>query len=132
MKAARNLLIGILLGAVIGWFLGFLRLPYIEKNPSFLMGFIACVGLVLLVLALLFAWKKHAFLLRLIGGGPVQQDSKTAIRTYAIIWILVAVFIVAGALLSSFLIHRQSRFFKTQLQKQNNKIQEQAELIESV
>ncbi|MBA3649229.1 MAG: pentapeptide repeat-containing protein [Chitinophagales bacterium] len=132
MKPARNLLIGMILGAVMGWFLGFLRLPYVEVNPSFLMGFTACVALVLLVLTLLFAWKKHSFLLRLIGGQPVQQDPKTASRTYAIIWIVVASFIVAGGSISSFLIYRQSKLFKTQILKQNKKIQEQSELIESV
>lgn len=132
MKATRNLLIGIILGAMIGWFLGFLRLPYIEKISSFQLGFIACVVLVLLVLALLFAMKKHSFLLRLIGGEPVQQDSQTATRTYRVIWILVAAFIIAGGLLSSILIQRQSRFIKSQLQKQNSKIQQQSELMSSL
>lgn len=131
MKATRNVLI-ILLAGVIGWFLGFLRLPYVEKNLSFLMGFIACVAVVLLLPALWFTWKKHADVLRLIGRDTVQQHSKSVTRTYAIIWILVAAFIVAGGLLSSFLIHRQSTFFKAQLQQQNTKIQEQSELIESV
>ena len=132
MKAIRNLLIGIILGAVIGWFLGFLRLPYIEKIPSFLWGFIACILLVLLVLALLFVLKKHSSLLRLISGEPVQQNSKTATKTYRIIWIFVAAFIMVGGLLSSILIQQQSKFIKSQLQKQNNKIQQQSELMESV
>src|SRR5262245_38279086 len=133
MKAIRNLLLGAILGALIGWFLGFLRLPYIEKISSFLLGFIACVILFLLVLALLLAWKKHASLLRLVGEEPVQQDSKkTATRSYLIIWILVVAFIIAGGLLSSILIQRQSKFIKSQLQKQNNKIQQQSELMGSV
>lgn len=131
MKVTGNFLIGVILGAVIGWALGFLRLPYIEKNSSFLLGFIACVALILLVLALLFAWKKHSTLLRLIGREPMQQNSKIATRTYAIIWILFAAFIAGSGLLSSFLIQRQSQYFKIQLQKQNNKIQHLSELTES-
>lgn len=132
MKATIILLIGLVLGAVIGWFLGFLQMPYVEKIPSFLMGFIACALIVLLILALLFVRKKRSSLLRVIGGASVQQDSKTPIRTSANIWILSSAFIVAGILLSSFLMHRQSKVFKAQLQKQDSKIQEQSELIESV
>ena len=99
MKAVENLLIGLLLGALIGWFFGFLRLPYIEKIHSFVLGFIACILLLLFVFALLYAWKKHSSLLRMISASPADKDSKTAIRTYTIIGILIAALIVAGGLL---------------------------------
>jgi len=131
MKTIRTLLIGLILGSLIGWFLGFLRLPYIEKIPSFLLGFIACALFVLTILALLFAGKKHFSLVRLLGGESVQHNSKTGIRSYIGIWIIVGALIMTGALLSSFLIYRQSQLIKTQLQQQNNKIQQQSELIES-
>jgi uncharacterized protein YjbI with pentapeptide repeats len=131
MKATRNVLIGLLLGAAIGWFLGFLRLPGIEKFPSFILGFIACMLLLLLVLTVLIAWNKHTYLLRMIGKTAATKDSNTVTRTYSILWILVAVFIVCGGLLSSFLIYQQGRFFKTQLQNQNRKISELSVLIES-
>ncbi len=131
MKAAGNLLIGILLGGVIGWFLGFLRLPDIEKFPSFILGFIACLLLVLLALTFLFIRLKHVDLLRLLGKSAANADTTKATKTYHFIWILAAVFIVAGSLLSSFLIYRQGNYFKAQMQQQNRKIKEQSVLIES-
>jgi ABC-type dipeptide/oligopeptide/nickel transport system permease subunit len=94
MKATIYLLTGLILGAVIGWFMGFLRLPYIETKPSFFMGFFACVAFLLLVLALLFALKKRAFFLPPIGKVPANADSKNARHNYSIIWILVAAFII--------------------------------------
>lgn len=132
MKAIRNLLIGVILGAVIGWALGFLRFPYIEKNSSFLLGFIACLAFVSLGLIVLFVWKKNSLLVRLISKAPATQNSNNATRTYAVIWILVSVFIVFGGLISSFLIYKQNELFKIQTQHQNERIQEQSELIESV
>jgi uncharacterized protein YjbI with pentapeptide repeats len=132
MKAIRYLLIGIILGAVIGWALGFLRFPYIEKNSSFLVGFIACLAFVSLGLILLFIWKKNSLLVRLISKTPTTQTLNNAIRIYAVIWILVSAFIVFGGLISSFLIYKQNELFETRTQDQNKRIQEQSELIESV
>ncbi len=132
MKAARNLLIGIITGAVIGWALGFLRFPYVEKNLSFLLGFIACLAFVSLVLIMMFIWNKNAHLVRLIGKNPAVQNSNNASLTYTVIWILVAAFIVFGGLLSSFLIYRQNELLETRTQWQNQRIQEQSELIESI
>ncbi|MEP7127924.1 MAG: pentapeptide repeat-containing protein [Chitinophagales bacterium] len=132
MKAIIKLLIGIILGFAIGWFLGFLRLPYIEMNHSFLLGFIACVVIVLLIFLLLIAWNNNSTLHRLIGKTPANDVPKTVTRTYRIIRILIASIIVAGGLLSSFLIYKQSNYFKTQMQNQDRKIQEQSALIESI
>lgn len=131
MKAIIKLFSGIILGTLLGWFLGFLRLPYIEKNYSFLLGFIACIVLLLLVFLLLATWKKHTALLMLLRKNQIDGDIQTTTRTYAIIWILVAVFIVGGGLLSSFLIFQQGRYLKTQLENQDRKLSEQLALIES-
>ena len=38
MKGKRFLLLGLVLGGVIGWALGYLRFPYLEKSGSFLVG----------------------------------------------------------------------------------------------
>src|SRR6266446_7653368 len=132
MKATRNLLIGVILGAVIGWALGFLRFPYIEKNSSFLLGFIACLAFVSLTLILLFIWKKNSLLVRMISKTPTTQNSNNPSRTYAVIWILVSAFIVFGGLISSFMIYKQNELLKGKTQDQNKRIREQSELIESV
>ncbi|MCY7409724.1 MAG: pentapeptide repeat-containing protein [Chitinophagales bacterium] len=131
MKAARNLFIGLILGAVIGWVLGFLRFPYLEKNQSFLLGFIACIVFILLLLILLFIWNKNAYLVKLIGKNSAAQNSNNAARTYLVIWILVAAFIIIGGLISSFLIFKQNELFEANTQYQNQRIKEQTELIES-
>jgi len=131
MKAKRNLLIGIILGAVIGWALGFLRLPYVEKNLSFWLGVITCLAFILFGLILLRVWNKHLLLMRLMGKSLTTQDSKNATRAYTLIWILISVFIVWGGMVSSFLIYRQNELFKLQTQKQNKRIHELSELVES-
>jgi hypothetical protein len=59
MKGVRNLLIGVILGAIMGWFLGFLRLPDVAIKPSFFMGFFICAVLFLLVFVLAKSWKKE-------------------------------------------------------------------------
>lgn len=131
MKAIIKLFSGIILGTLLGWFLGFLHLPYIEKNYSFLLGFIACMVLLLLVCLLLVAWKKHTTLISLFHKTPIDSDTNTMTRTYTIIWILVAAFIVGGGLLSSLLIFQQGRYLKAQWQNQDRKLREQSALIES-
>ncbi len=132
MKAKKNLLIGVTLGAMLGWPLGFLRLPYIEKNLSFMVGFISCFVLSALVLILVFVWNKHSILIRLIGKDSTSQNSNKATQTYKLIWILVSAFIVFGGLISSFLIHKQNELFETKTHFQNERIREQSELIVSV
>ena len=66
MKGKNGLLIGLVFGIMIGWALGFLRLPYIEKNFSFLLGFIAALVFVSLLLLLLATWNRN-FLFGLMG-----------------------------------------------------------------
>lgn len=132
MKGKRNLLIGIVLGVLMGWALGFLRLPFITKNYSFLIGFGACLALMAFLLALLFVWNKNSLLVRMIGKNPSSSSSKPVANTYASIWILVSLFIVLGGAVSSFMIYQQNELFKAQTQNQNQRITEQSELIESI
>lgn len=132
MKTKRNLLIGILLGALIGWTLGFLRLPYLEKNASFLMGFLACFAVVSLAILLIFAWNKKPFLLRLIGENSSGNNSHSTPNKYAFIGNWVAAFVVAGALVSSVLISWENRQLSTNVQTQDATISQQAEVIASL
>jgi uncharacterized protein YjbI with pentapeptide repeats len=131
MKARRNLFIGLILGAVIGWALGFLRFPYIEENSSFLLGFIACIACILFVLILLLVWNKNSQLIRLIIANSATENSKKIIRTYVIIWSLASVFILLGGAISSFFIYKQNELNKISNDDQTKKINEQSELIES-
>ncbi len=132
MKAIRILLTGVLLGAVLGWALGFLRFPYIEKNLSFLLGFIACIAVVLLGMILLFIWNRNKQFIRLIGKDTSDKNAISPIRTYSVIWIAVSVFILMGGLISGLLIYRQNELIETQSLNQNRITKEQNELMESL
>jgi uncharacterized protein YjbI with pentapeptide repeats len=131
MKATKNILIGFILGAVIGWALGFLRLPYLEKNFSFLVGFISSLVVVALFFTLVFVRKKNSQLLLLLEKKSDDENLNKPIRTYTFIWILIGAFIISGAFFSSFIIHQQNELFETITKNQNKKIKEQSELIES-
>lgn len=132
VRARWNLLIGITLGVAIGWAAGILRLPTVDGNDAFWIGFIACLGVVLFLIALLIAWNKNAFLAKVIGRSASGDNPDRAVRAYAIVWVLVAAFIVLGGLLSVYMINRQNKLLETQTQNQNKRIEEQSELIESV
>ncbi len=129
MKAISNLLIGIILGGLIGWALGFLRLPYIENNFSFLVGFTACFAFAALGILLFLALNGNFLPFRMVG-----KDAKTSVANAplapALISILVAASIIYGGV-KSFLIFKQNRILKTRLQDQDDKIREISEVIEA-
>lgn len=135
MKRKRYLLLGIVLGAAMGWALGFLRLPHLDKNNSFWVGFLASLAFVSFVLILVFVWKKNSLLTRLMGKGGSGESNgrpRSATRVYAIIWILVSLFIVSGGLASAWMIYQQNELLHQQTLTQNKKIQEQSQLIDAV
>jgi uncharacterized protein YjbI with pentapeptide repeats len=131
MKAKRFLLIGLILGGISGWTLGFLRLPYIEKNASFGMGFASCLALVVIAWMLILAWNKNTWLLKMIGKNPYADHSPQPTKNYMLLWILVAGFILLGGSVSSFLIYRQNQLLQSQAQLQNQKMSEQTALMAS-
>lgn len=131
MKAKRYLLIGLLLGSIAGWTLGFLRLPYLEKNTSFGVGFLSCLAMGLIGWLLLFVWKKNAWLLKNIKQEPATKGGSNVPPTYTLLWVLVAAFIALGGALSSILIFRQNKFYKIQAQQQNEQLAQQSALLEA-
>lgn len=131
MKEKRNLIIGLLLGSLFGWTLGFLRLPLVEKNFSFLMGFISCLAFISICLLLIFIWNKNVLLLRLIGKAPHVEDAKNTMRTYTLLWVVTAIFIGIGGSISAYLILKQSQYYKSQIQYQNKQIAQQSALMEA-
>ncbi len=48
-KGNVRLVFGILLGIMVGWALGYLRLPYLEKNYAFTLGFVGALAFVALM-----------------------------------------------------------------------------------
>jgi uncharacterized protein YjbI with pentapeptide repeats len=132
MKGKRYLLIGASLGLIMGWALGFLRLPVLEKNHSFWIGFGASLALVLFIISLLFVWNKSAILTRLIGKKPTTEAPNTDAQNHRILWIIISVFILVGGLVTSSMTYTQSQLFEAQFNIQNKRIQEQSELIVSI
>ena len=126
MKKKGYLLTGLVFGIVVGWALGFLRLPYLEKNFSFLLGFVAALACVSLVLLLLNVWNS-----RLIGKKTVDGPSNnTSLYTY--LWTILAGVLLLGGIVSGFAIYRRIESLKLQIQKQDKDLQKMAVLVEFV
>lgn len=115
MKEKRNLLISIGLGVMLGWTLGFLRLPSLEKNFSFLLGFIACLTLVSLGFLTLSIWKKNT--------ATPTTFKKNGARS-----MITLLLILFGGFASSFLFFQQNKFSKIQANQQHKKLADQFEL----
>ncbi len=122
----RYLLIGMLLSGILGWILGFLRLPLVDPNFSFLTGFLSCLAFVLIGLLMAFVWNKNALLLKLIG-----KATAGAPKIYLLTWTLLTLFIIAGAAASGFLIYQQKEFLKQQTQQQKKILLQQSEMLAS-
>lgn len=132
MKGKWKLLIGLVLGGGLGWVLGFLRFPFVEKNDSFWMGFLACLAFLLLFFILLYIWNKHRFLVRVLGSGGSTQGANAGHKAYASILGLTLLLVAVGGLVAGYLIQQQNAQMKSQYQEQEEKIRAQSELIESI
>ncbi len=132
MKGKRNFLIGLILGVLVSWSIVFFSLPFIIKNFSFLLGFIACLILVSISLVLLLVWDKKSLLFGLYRKKSPMKDADKVNRIYGLIRILVFIFIVLGSLVSGFVIFKQNDLFNTQVQFHDKELKHQAELLESI
>jgi len=128
----RNLLVGTILGMLMGWTLGFLRIPFIEKNESFWVGLVACLAFVLFLIAVLFVWNKQQLLLRLIGKGTKDADAASANSTHSVIWLVVTLLIIGGGLLSSILLYKQNKLLDGQAKYIQAKMEEQNTAMQAI
>ncbi|MFN0216701.1 MAG: pentapeptide repeat-containing protein [Saprospiraceae bacterium] len=127
MKKTKHLLIGFIFGTAIGWALGFLRIPYLEKNSSFLLGFTTALAFVSLVLILLAAWNR-GFLAGFIGKKTEVQGPKNT-PAHTVVWILLLGVLVLGGALGGLRIYREMEFSKLQVQNQDRQLRELESLI---
>jgi len=132
MKRNLRRIIIIVLCAAVGWTIGFLRLPYIEKNHSFWVGFLGCIGFVSLIIALLLVWNKYSLLIRIVGKNKSEDDSRSAKKTYRFIGALTLLLIITGWVFSSIVFYNQNEQFEAKSKRQNQIIEEQSALIESI
>lgn len=115
MREKKTLVICTVLGAILGWILGFLRLPFLENNFSFLLGFIACLSIVSIGLLVQYIWRKKPS-----TPSTLQKNTFRSILTLSLI--------LLGGFVSSFLFFQQNKFSKIQANQQNKKLSEQFEL----
>lgn len=127
MKGQKYLLIGLVFGVMIGWALGFLRLPYIEKNFSFLLGFTTALVFVSLILMVLFVWNKP-FLDGLIGKKSETEGDSQSPRAY----IFIRIMLMGALVLGGVMVYRWNESFKLKIQNQDKKIQEMAVSVVAV
>ena len=127
----RNLLVGTILGMLMGWTLGFLRIPFIEKNQSFWIGLLACLAFLLFLVAVLFVWNKQQLLLRLMGKETTNADTKMA-SSHSMIWGVVTLFVLGGGLLGSLFMFRQNNLLDAQAKYMQAKIDEQTATMETI
>lgn len=129
MNQKRNFIVGIFLGLLIGWTLGFLRLPDLGNSYLFWVGFAACIAVIFLFLFMIFLWNKNTYLLQFLAGNSENIDG---VKEYRNLWLLISLFILFGGFAGSFLINQQTKIFNFQIKEQNQKIDYQSKLIESV
>ena len=130
MKGKKHLLVGLVFGILIGWVFGFLRLPYIEKNTSFLLGFITSLIFISLLLMILTVWNRrflHGLLANKEGAGDAKSTPKTIL-----IWMVLSGVVVLGSIVSSLTIYRQNKSFKLQIQTHDSEMQKMKAVVELV
>jgi uncharacterized protein YjbI with pentapeptide repeats len=126
----RQLLLGLVFGIMIGWVFGFLRFPYIEKNTSFLLGFIAALVFVSLLLMILNVRNKR-FLHSLLANKEVGRNTERTPKPI-FIWRVLAGVVVLGSLVSSLIIYGQNKSLKFQIQNHDKEKQDMKALVELV
>ncbi len=111
---------------LVGWALGYIRVPYVEQNYSFWVGFVGGLGFIAFIAALIFVGNKKIVPVSLVGKG---SDSKR--RKYSFVWVLtVLVFMSVTGF--GIVVYQQNRSFKALIQNQQTRIRQQTQLIDSV
>jgi uncharacterized protein YjbI with pentapeptide repeats len=130
MKGKKYLLVGLVFGILIGWVFGFLRLPYIEKDTSFLLGFITSLIFISLLLMILSVWNIR-FLHGLLANKEGAGDAKSTPMPI-LIWMVLSGVVVLGSIVSSLIIYRQNKSFKLQIQNHDSEMQKMKAMVELV
>jgi uncharacterized protein YjbI with pentapeptide repeats len=128
MKGKKYLLVGLVFGILIGWVLGFLRLPYIEKNASFLLGFIASLIFISFLFMLLTVRNRRS-LQGLISNKGVTGDVPSTPKPI-LIWMVLTGVVVLGSIVSSLIVYRQNKSFKLQIQNHDSEMQKMKATVE--
>lgn len=104
----------------------------LESNHSFWVGFGTCLAAVLCIVALLVFGKKRIYITRLLRKDTPADTSPASTRPFSAAWIVVFLLVIAGAGVSGWLTYRQRQAWEEQSQQQQQTIEEQSDLIESI
>ena len=132
MKGFWYLLIGGVLGLLMGWALGFLRLPALEMHHSFWVGFTGCFALMIMIILVLQLIKKHRQMQRSRDVASSSEQPGNVRRSFTLMWLLVLGFLLAAGMSTSIIFYRQGQEFKALTKEQSRHIEEQDEIIHSI
>ncbi len=125
MKRKIYLFLVLLFGLFMGWTLGYLRLPYLERDDSFWIGFIAALTAVSFVLMLSATWR--GVLLSALTGRAKDNTNRGTL-----LWRGLAVAGLLGGLLGGIKVYYGNESLKKQIRDKDKTVHEMAELIEAV
>lgn len=131
MKEKRNFLVGVVLGLLLGWTMGFVRMPFIDKNASFWVGFLACLSLLALMWMGIFIWKKNSQLFQFFKDNSDADNVRGLFNANALVWFCVTIIIMLSAIFSVVSIYNQSTFLKKENEAQKALVLEQAQVLEA-
>lgn len=129
MKGKRNLLIGASLGVVMGWALGYLRLPLVEQRDSFWVGVSFSLACIFFLIALIYAWNRKNILISVLG---IQKKNHNRRKPSPMRGLILALLIVFSGLFAAYFLHRQNNHFEVLAANHADQIQKKNELIESL
>lgn len=109
----------------MGWTLGYLRLPYLERDDSFWIGFIAALTVVSFVLMLSATWR--GVLSSALAGRAKDGSSRSTL-----FWRGLAVAGLLGLLLGGLKVYYGNEALKKQIRDKDKALQEMTELVEAV
>ncbi len=132
MKRKLLWLSALFFSLVIGWTLGYLRMPYIENDDSFWVGFLAGLGLIALFISLLTLWQKHTFLLGILNKHDDGEGAAGPAKAYRLVTLLVALFIILAGIAIAFFSNNYNQQLANKIQQQDVTIAEQNKIIASV
>lgn len=132
MKQKLLWLSALFFSLVIGWTLGYLRMPYVRSGDSFWIGLLAGLGLVVLLISLLTLWQKHTFLLGILNKQGDGGDASISAKTYRLVTLFVALFIILSGVAIALISYNYNQQLANRIQQQDATISEQNKIIASV
>ena len=119
--------IGGILGSIAGWMLGYLKLPYIEKNHSFFLGFLSCIVLVTAFLLIVYLSRNKV----IIDSSQISKQKEKGSNITKGSWLIISALIAIGSGLLSFTIFRIEKLNTKQQEEINQSIKTQDKIMAS-